>query len=545
VRGLNKLFKISRYSALWAAGLLGGVLAITLSVLGGPSTHASDVYISQNASGGANGADCANAYAVSFFNNSGNWGGGSIGASTTVHLCGTFSGAVNTTLLTFQGSGTSGNPITLKFESGAVLTSPAWSANGAINIGNNNYLVIDGGTNGIIQNTSNGTPGEPSCLGGPCSVTQESRGIYALDGSGEHDIEIKNLHIQDIFVRTAGDAGTVGSTSNGIAIGNAGNNLLIHDNYVSHSFGNIEADSANGTVTGWRIYNNTTYEANWNINVATRGSGSTLNGLQVYGNDVSYAERWQNQDVNHHDGIFIFNGTSGESMTGVYVYNNYVHGDLGAALSAYIYLDNADSGSTMTNGYVFNNVFDGTAAPNPACCGMLYLFGVTNAYVYNNTFAGNGGTQAGGAISSQAGCSNVNFQNNVLQNLNGGLVFLDTTTLGTVNDNVYYNIVLTSGSFFNLHGTWYQTLAAWQAQRYDTASSSSNPNLGHGFVPQSGSPATSLGANLTSAGIAALDSDKAGNQRPASGNWTVGAYQFGASAASRPAPPTGVVVTVH
>ncbi len=55
---------------------------------------ASSIYIAQSAAGAANGADCADAFAVAFFNNSANWGGGGnqIGAGTTVHLCGTFAG---------------------------------------------------------------------------------------------------------------------------------------------------------------------------------------------------------------------------------------------------------------------------------------------------------------------------------------------------------------------------------------------------------------------------------------------------------------------
>ena len=54
-----------------------------------PIAHASlgNVYIAQNSVGANTGADCADAYALSFFNNSGNWGAGppQIGPGTTVH----------------------------------------------------------------------------------------------------------------------------------------------------------------------------------------------------------------------------------------------------------------------------------------------------------------------------------------------------------------------------------------------------------------------------------------------------------------------------
>ena len=55
-----------------------------------------------------------------------------------------------------QGSGTSGNPITILFQPNAVMTSPAWPSSGAINVGGNGYITVDGGSNGIIQDTANG-----------------------------------------------------------------------------------------------------------------------------------------------------------------------------------------------------------------------------------------------------------------------------------------------------------------------------------------------------------------------------------------------------
>ena len=43
------------------------------------------------------------------------WGGGStqIGPGTTAHICGTITGSAGAVAFTFQGSGTSGNPVTL------------------------------------------------------------------------------------------------------------------------------------------------------------------------------------------------------------------------------------------------------------------------------------------------------------------------------------------------------------------------------------------------------------------------------------------------
>lgn len=100
-----------------------GILAV------GTHASATNIYIAQAAAGGANGADCADALPSSYFNNGGNWGSGAnqIGPGTTVHLCGTITGAPGSTLLTVQGSGASGSPVTILFESGAQLNAPYWS----------------------------------------------------------------------------------------------------------------------------------------------------------------------------------------------------------------------------------------------------------------------------------------------------------------------------------------------------------------------------------------------------------------------------------
>ena len=108
--------------------------------------QANSVYIAQNAAGAANGSSAANALAVSYFNNGANWRSGTpsgtqIGPGTIVHLVGTIS-----TPLTVQGSGTSGNSITVLFEPNAAMSAANWSAAGAaITCSYQNYIVIDGG----------------------------------------------------------------------------------------------------------------------------------------------------------------------------------------------------------------------------------------------------------------------------------------------------------------------------------------------------------------------------------------------------------------
>src|SRR5262249_26163841 len=83
---------------------------LLLLVFMAPTAWANDVFISQ--AGGGTGASCASPLSVTFFNTSGNWtvgipSGTQIGPGTTVHLCGTFTGALSGSMLTFQGSGSS------------------------------------------------------------------------------------------------------------------------------------------------------------------------------------------------------------------------------------------------------------------------------------------------------------------------------------------------------------------------------------------------------------------------------------------------------
>src|ERR1700722_3909463 len=137
------------------------IYAAIFVILTAGFSAASDIYVAQNAAGGNTGTDCADAHAASWFNSSSNWGSsfGQIGPGTTVHLCGTFNAPAGSSgYLTFPGSGNSSNPITLLFESGAVLTAPYWGGNGAIQASGVSNVTVDGGSNGVIEATANGSP---------------------------------------------------------------------------------------------------------------------------------------------------------------------------------------------------------------------------------------------------------------------------------------------------------------------------------------------------------------------------------------------------
>src|ERR1700747_3102973 len=127
---------------------------VTASLLGVASANAKVFYISGSSNRTSGGTSCSDALSVAWFNNSASWGSAShqISAGTTVFLCGVFNGRAGEELLTVRASGSSGNPITIKFMTGAVLSAPYWSGNGAIHMDNVSHIVVDGGTNGVIQN---------------------------------------------------------------------------------------------------------------------------------------------------------------------------------------------------------------------------------------------------------------------------------------------------------------------------------------------------------------------------------------------------------
>ena len=218
---------------LWLCVVVANLL-LWPSLATGQAAH---VYITQNGAGLKDGSSLANAGACdatpntpqatcAFFNNAANWGAGAaqIGAGTIVHLSGIINAAQSgsASYLQFQGSGAAGTPITLLFDADAVLQSPAFWV--AININSQSYITVDGGANGIIQNTANGTSR---------TYHQSSQGIHV---SGAYYTEIKNLAIKDIYlnggnVNTATD--TAGAGTQNIRVDGANGSLSIHHNTLS------------------------------------------------------------------------------------------------------------------------------------------------------------------------------------------------------------------------------------------------------------------------------------------------------------------------
>src|SRR5580692_6407572 len=92
---------------------------------------AANIYVAQVSAGGNTGADCADARTIASLA-AGDWIAGNV-----LHLCGTISSGFSV-----QGSGSSGNVITVKWEASARVSV---AHGGIINVGAYNYLLFDGG----------------------------------------------------------------------------------------------------------------------------------------------------------------------------------------------------------------------------------------------------------------------------------------------------------------------------------------------------------------------------------------------------------------
>lgn len=524
--------------------LAGGML------LGASHAQASDIYISQSGSGAANGADCADAFSTSFFNTGSNWGSGGnqIGPGTIVHLCGTVSGGSGATGLTFHAGGSSGRPITLLFEDGARLTSPQWNA--AIFSNNNNWITIDGGNSGIIENTSAGSSGA-SCSSGSCSIHDPTS--YGVNITGGSNIEVKNLTVQNIYIHSG--TGSDGVNTKGIyfPVANSSQSAItVHDNTVH--------DAQSGIIFGFnnisniQVYNNTTYNHTWGVAFLDDNNGSSATTVSVYNNDISGFENWRGPNGGdngfHQDGVFFAATNPSTSFTNSSIYNNYLHGAMTNPSTGHIYL--TGSGGGMRNNAIYNNLI---VAPQNDLGhtgedeeGLIVLgFGSLSTSVYNNTFV----SQDPGIDIRDNGTTVAAVKNNIFMGDSGGPMYtaiLDKNQAnlkGLVNNNDYYNIA--SGHTFQIgDGTNnYGSLSSWQsACGCDSSSVMGNPNLDGTYHPQSPSPAIGLGSVLTTLNLLTLDVDKVGTPRLLS--WDAGAYQSGATASSTPPPaPTGLKAQVQ
>jgi hypothetical protein len=517
---------------------MGKVVPLFALLLFALPVGAKDLYISQNGAGDRSGLNgCSNASTPAWFNSTASWGSGpqQIGPGTTVHLCGTFTGAPGQQLLVVRGDGTSTSPITIKFDSGALLTAPYWSAMGAIFMQGRSYITVDGGGSGVIRNTASGTN---------LQYKQDTRAIYAPGCTG---CVIQNLAIADLYVHTSVSDSAVRQTAVNCVYWVGSDNLTIN-RVTCHDVGWAFAGNGNNfTLENSEIYN-------VDHGVAFGASGKT-SGFTVHDNHFHDYTNWDTTtNAYHHDGLHFW-GQNGGIVTNGTIYNNLFDGDSGVNITAHIYLQDS-----VDNVAVYNNVF---IEPDNRTNIVLWFNGQTGSTpllggpatgnsAYNN-FIKAGGHSRGSGIYA---LSQFNFTacNNVLLGGNSDISVQGGGSLSStgIDYNVYEDLLADAGirNALAFQGHNYNVLADWQAachcDQHAKLVPASKINAGSLGQLLSGSAAINSAANLmsiTSGPLAPLARDKAGALRQVSGNWDAGAYKFGS--VPLPAAPSGVVATVQ
>ena len=506
---------------------------------------ATDIYITPT--GTAQGVCTISPQPPSWFNTASNWGSGStqIGPGTTVHLCGTFTGTANQQLLKFQGSGTSGNPITLHFESGTVLTAPYWANTGAIAANGVSYITIDGGTNGVITNSANGTS---------LANKMPSEAVNAV---GCNNCEIKNLNISNIYIHVANESEASCSgeidQSEVRAILFSGQNVLVHDNTINDVGFAIWDQFANGD-TNHQIYNNNIYDIDHAIIFAGVGTSGVSLGESIHDNHVHDFANWDTgvtANCFHHDGLHAYGSSSTPALT-LYFYNNLCDGNLGTNFNACMFMEGTGSGTPWTGNssgstyYAFNNVL----VTNNSHSAIQTALGNGDTFVNNTVLCSDA---LAGDIAYGASASTANlFLNNAEQGC-GYFVMWNSFGVSNISTSVDYNAYANAQGYnaFNYTDMSIDTssFTPWKSScgcDSHAVYNSSSLDLSTTYVPNSGSPVITSAKNLTSmctGNLTALCKDKAGNARPTSGNWDAGAYQYNSSAT--PPIPTGVTASVN
>lgn len=530
---------------------------------------AANVYIAQSAAGAGTGADCADALAMTYLNTAANWVAGN-----TYHLCGTINGSAGSTSITVLASGTSSNPITLLFEMGASIQAPYFNSSGAINVNGKSYIVINGGSNGFIEATSNGTSGSSACPSGSCSNQQNSVGVYNLGSNST----LENLGIYDMYMHeSTSDEAFDSLTVNCVDVSEQGlpSNVTVTGITAHDCLTGVEFWWSGNGGSNYTVSNNTIYNTCWGMDVIEGGNGNTYSDIYIFGNHVYGHSNWADTSAAcHGNGMHLFqaNACSSCVVNGIYIYNNEWDGPIDAVdTTSQIYVDNNGGNAAFTNGYIFNNVFSWANGDCSGSCGngQLGLYSGSGWLVANNTFIGNATStsSAQGFLlnDNQSGVTLIDENNLLTRGVSESYFDTGLNLTGSPNYDIYANSP-SSSQVFECNSNQYSAsqFSSWvtcigngneaSSNYYATdplPTCNSNTDCSN-VEPASGSTAIGAAANLYSVcngqpnpGLGALCFDKHGNPRPnsSSGPWDAGAY-IGVTS-TPPAPASGLVASPH
>jgi hypothetical protein len=494
--------------------VLAGFASLILAV----SALAEDIYVAQTAQGSGTGVDCSNGLPIEWLNQSYNWGDGTgkVGSGDTVHLCGSF-----TSTLSVAGSGSAGSPVKILFEDGAKFSKAYWGTGNraAIYMSGKSNIIIDGGTNGVIECTDNGTKGSYGNQQSASAVTMNST---------NNNIEIKNLKIRNLYVRTANSLDFTDAARYSIGIqSGGGNNLSVHDctlTYIPYFF---YFAFPTGTSSNWQFYNNKITHGHTGFVFADGASGAILHDIELFNNTINLGEHWSfsdNSDRWHAEIIHTWTMQGGGSRIYDFkIYNNTfgpqtpMKASQSATTAWLSFTDNTDEL------LIYNNLFISDPGYYPTD-GIIQLNDggqtMSGHKVYNNVFDLKG---RGSAVYITSPQPDFQFKNNIVMHAN--YVILNAEDFKFTNNsqcdyNVYYDIMIDGWP----GGTWSGvTWSSWRAKGGDAhGSNGSEPSLDGNYKPTLDDlvvidKAISLTSYFTT--------DMAGETR--NGAWDIGAFEAG------------------
>lgn len=459
---------------------------------------AKSIYVAQTARGNDSGIDTANAHAAAWLNLSASWGSGAskIEPGDSVRLCGTIAAP-----LKLLGSGTAGKPVTIHFERDAKLSKPHWNQGGgnndaAINANTISNVIIDGGANGLVECTDNGT----------MKTNQvESRGLYFYKCSS---VIVRNMHILNMYVRVASptDAGF----GSGIYF-RGSSNISILNNVVNDAERPIDISFDPGDHDYEIAGNSSVNAGEGSLVLGSSNTGATITGVRIHHNSFSKGKgTWSGNPDIHTNCMHLFAVHDNSRIDSVRIYSNRVTGDWGSNSTSYIFLE-----GTIYNPQVYNNIF--MAADPGEWGGNAYLYvkhSPGGARLFNNTFIGNGG----GMNAMMVDGNGATITNNLCYNVTSPVECpYDTTGLAACDYNNYY-----AGTIFCFGGYSPQmSLAAWKLRTgFDQHSTTAKPQLDAAYAPLPADTAVrGKGVNLS----AYCATDFYDRPRPSAGAWDMGA----------------------
>lgn len=501
-------------------------------------------YIAQSAGVFGGGTACNGQTAIT----PATWNGLSLAAGDLTWVCGTVTGSAGVTLLTVPNSGSAGNPITLKFDTGAIVQAPygpsaaGGSAGGIISANAKSFIIIDGNSlAGTIQNTLNGAPGA-TCPGGACNSQHTST---LIDFQNCTSCTFQNVNLLNTYVELQ-NAASENSTNEVAFIGN-GSNMVFSGNVVANCGWCVELFYANGE-TNYQTFNNVFTFFGHAYAFAAAGTGAcTAPCFFMHDNQMAAGVNWDAAGCpNHKDGIHLY-GSSPSTMDGVYLYNNLFNGDWGLCPTGFIFAESGVSDPGIKSWWIWNNVgvVVNTSFVNSNGWMNMSSGHSGTQFFLNNTLIGNGQSDNtyGFVLHFQ---SALTFEDNTASGV-GNPVDFSTVTLTAADYNVYgANVCQNLGNCFVWNGSFEGSFATWKTACSCDSHSISNltPNLNADGSPQSNFVGIKEGINLgsiASGNLATLQNDTTeGNSRvalvrPSAGTcsaqgslpcWDIGAYQF-------------------